>query len=168
PARRRPAGAGHSGRAAVQTIEGQLALYSAGAVDANRLVACWEAYRLLAEEQGLDKAAADVPYGHYRDHWSRLVERAHKDSPEECYALLPGLEAECRAAFQAAVESGTDAEAVGLKGRELLAEHAARQGRPRRGMPVFGRGESIRPAPRSTASNGRGAQAAVPKPPWRP
>jgi chemotaxis protein histidine kinase CheA len=118
---------GHSRRAAVQTIEGQLALYSTGAVDANRLVACWESYRLLAEEQGLDKAAADVPYGHYRDHYSRLVERTHKDSPEECYALLLGLEAECRAAFKAAVESGTDAEAVGLRVRELLAEHAARQ-----------------------------------------
>ena len=56
--------------AAVQVLEGQLAVYSSTAVDVNRLVRTYHAARLLADEPGVK---ADVPYGHYRDAWSKLV-----------------------------------------------------------------------------------------------
>lgn len=121
--------------AAVQTLEGELAKYSSTAVDANRLIACWEAYALLAVDTGLATAAegkkaapADsVPYGHYRDAWSRLVQRAAKDTPEEHWVLLPGLEADCLAAYAKAVQDGLSKAAVEEMARTLVthAEAAA-------------------------------------------
>src|SRR5262249_25224173 len=64
----------------VQALEGKLAEYSSTAVDANRLVACYHTYRLLAQETGLDELpdgkagpAQTVPYGHYRDAWVQCV-----------------------------------------------------------------------------------------------
>jgi hypothetical protein len=102
--------------AAVQVLEGQLAIYASTAVDANALIACYHAYRLLAEEPGLAtgrKAAADgVPYGHYRDGWRQLVQRIDRDTPREAWVLLPGLEAECRELFARAVKDGLSREAV--------------------------------------------------------
>ena len=83
--------------AAVQAVEGQLAAHASSTVDVNRLVGTFHAYRLLCEEPGLSKV--DVPYGHYRDCWALLVERQHKDSPQEQWALLPGLEQEARDLF---------------------------------------------------------------------
>src|SRR5262245_61399143 len=57
---------------AVQALEGELAKYASSSVDANRLIACYHAYRLLAEEPGIKE---DVAYGHYRDAWQQLVQR---------------------------------------------------------------------------------------------
>jgi hypothetical protein len=121
--------------AAVQTLEGQLAMWSSATVDVNRLVSCWQAFRLLAEEPGLAKATAKgkaapadaVPYGHYRDCWSRLVERQNKDTTAECWVLLPGLETECRAAFAKAVQDGLSKAAVEDAVRLLVQDYAARQ-----------------------------------------
>jgi hypothetical protein len=110
--------------AAVQALEGQLAAYSSGAVDVNRLIGCHHAWRLLAESQGLDKAAESVPYGHYRDAYARLLVRQAKDSPEESWALLPGMEAECQAVFAAACQAGLSKAAVEEKCQALLRRYA--------------------------------------------
>jgi hypothetical protein len=111
--------------AAVQTLEGQLAMHSSTPVDANRLVACHHAARLLCV--GEDTKPGDIAYGHYRDHYGRLVERLHKDTPEECWVLLPGLEAECRALYAKAVADKLGREAVGEQVRALVRRHADAQ-----------------------------------------
>jgi hypothetical protein len=102
--------------AATQVLEGELAKWSSSSVDVNRLVGCYHAWRLLAEEPGLAagrKPAADaVPYGHYRDAWMQLVQRQHKDTPQEVWALLPGMEAECRELYAKAVKDGLSRDAV--------------------------------------------------------
>ncbi len=120
--------------AAVQTLEGQLAAWSSSAVDVNRLVACWEAYRLLAVEPGLAAApkgkpapADAVPLGHYRDCWCRLVERQRKGTAEESWTLLPRLEEECKAAFAKAVADGLAKAKAEEAVRVLLQQYAARQ-----------------------------------------
>lgn len=113
--------------AAVQALEGQLAAYSSGAVDVNRLIACHHAWRLLAEAQGLDKAAESVPYGHYRDAYARLLVRQGKDTPQESWTLLPGMEADCQAVFAAACQAGLSKAAVEEKCQGLLRRYADAQ-----------------------------------------
>jgi colicin import membrane protein len=147
--------------AAVQTLEGELAKYSSTTVDANRLVACYQASHLLGDglldqldtasqlaAEADDKAAVKaanaaykaakealerVPYGHYRDAWSRLVQRTAKDTPQESWVLLPGLESDCREAFAKAVTDGLSKAAVEELARTLVthaeaaAAEAARQ-----------------------------------------
>lgn len=117
---------GDARKAAVQTVEGQIAMYSSSTVDAGRLMMCYEAYRLLADECGLAKAAENVAYGHYRDAWSRLVERVSSKTSES-YVLLPGMEGECKAAFKAAVDNGLAKEAAVDKVAGLVREYAAKQ-----------------------------------------
>jgi hypothetical protein len=119
--------------AAVQALEGALAAYSSTVVDVNRLIGCYQAFRLLAEETGLTTppakgkpAPADaVPYGHYRDAWCRLVTRQAKDTPQECWVLLPGLEADCKAAFAKAMSDVLSKAAVEEMARTLLTHHEA-------------------------------------------
>jgi hypothetical protein len=113
--------------AAVQALEGQLAAYSSGAVDVNRLIACHHAWRLLAEAQGLDKAAEAIPYGHYRDAYARLLVRQAKDTPQESWTLLPGMESECQAIFAAACQAGLSKAAVEEKCQGLLRRYADTQ-----------------------------------------
>ncbi len=112
--------------AAVQAIEGQLAAWSSSTVDVGRLIACYHAFRLLADEPGV-KADA-VPYGHFRDAWAQLVQRQQKDTADECWVLLPGLEDRCRETFAGAAKDaqGRDAAVDACKGllREFLALEA--------------------------------------------
>jgi hypothetical protein len=96
--------------AVVQTLEGQLAQYSSSTVDIDRLIGCHHAYRLLAEEPGVK--ADTVPYGHYRDAWRQLVQRTNKDTPQEAWVLLPGVEEEAKALFGKAVADSLGREAV--------------------------------------------------------
>jgi hypothetical protein len=119
-------GLGATRKAAVQTVEGQLAAVATDTVDANRLARCWAAWHLLAEQPGLAKQAAKVPYGHYRDAWCKLVDRAKPDTAEEHYTLLPGLEAECLAAFGQAVANTLDKQACHDRAQALVREHAGR------------------------------------------
>ena len=103
---------------AVQTLEGELAKWSSTTVDVNRLIGCYHAYRLLAEETGLDKAAESIPYGHYRDAWVQMVQRADKDTPEEHWVLVLGIEEEARQLFAESTKHRRSKEAVleGVKG----------------------------------------------------
>jgi hypothetical protein len=125
---------GDKREACVQALEGELAKYSSTAVDVNRLVRTWEAYRLLALEQelageGRKKGPADaVPYGQYRDHWARLVERAPGNRAES-YVLLPGLEKACRSMFRRAVRDELSTTAAGECVARLVRAHVARQAR---------------------------------------
>lgn len=99
----------------------------------NRAIQTYHAHRLLALEQGLcgegrKQGPADaVPYGVYRDTWARLVERAAKDTPEESYVLLPGLEDRCRAAFAKAVKEGLGRTAVAESAAEIVRDYAKAQ-----------------------------------------
>jgi hypothetical protein len=119
--------------AATDLLTLELSRYASSTVDVNRLIGTYHAYRLLAEEQGLTgegrkQGPADaVAYGVYRDYWARLVERQQKDTPQECWALLPGLEQACRAAFAKAVQDGLSREAVAELAAGLLKQHAAHQ-----------------------------------------
>ncbi len=112
--------------AAVQAIEGQLAAYASDAVDVNRLVRVYQSWLLLCEEPGLAKLAANLAYGVYRDAWCLLVERSRKDTPQECYLLLPGLEQECLAAFAEAVKGGLSKAACLERAKALVQEHVRR------------------------------------------
>src|SRR5262245_42154112 len=102
----------------VQALEGELARYSSTVVEVNRLIGVYHAYRLLAVEPGLVGTgrkrgpADDVPYGHYRDGYSQLVERVEKDTPREHWILLPGLESECRELFARCTADGLSKGAV--------------------------------------------------------
>jgi hypothetical protein len=128
---------GDKREAAVVALGNALAPYSSSVVDqhhVNRLVRAYHAYRLLAEEQSLTgegrkQGPADaVPYGVYRDAWSRLVDRVAGGAdggPGERYVLLPGLEQECRALFAKAVADGLSAKAVGEQVAELVRRAAA-------------------------------------------
>jgi hypothetical protein len=117
--------------AAVQAIEGQLAVYATDTVDVARLVRCWSAYDLLAVGQGLHQApegrkqapADAVPYGADRDAWALLLLRQAKDTPAETFALLPGLEDKCRAAFKHAVAEGLSKAACVEQCQALVREH---------------------------------------------
>lgn len=108
--------------AGVQRLEGLLAAWSSSAVDVNRLIGTFHAYHLLAEEPGV-KADA-VPYGHYRDGWSQLVQRTQKDTPHEQWALLPGAEEDCKATFARCVQDGLSKEAVLEQAKSVVRKYA--------------------------------------------
>jgi hypothetical protein len=119
--------------AAVDLLTLELSRYASSTVDVNRLVLTYHAHRLLAVEQSLagsgKKAgpADSVPYGLYRDQWCRLVERTAKDTPQEGYALLPGLEADCLAAFAKAVQDTLSRDAVTELVSGIVARYAKAQ-----------------------------------------
>ena len=78
--------------AAVQAIEGELAQYASSPVRANDLIAAYHAYRLLVADRGMAKSIGErVPYGTYRDRWSRLVERV-QTADGETWCLSPHLD----------------------------------------------------------------------------
>jgi hypothetical protein len=116
---------GDKRRVAVQTLEGKLGEYASSPVDVNALIACHAAWHLLAEELSVD--ASGVPYGHYRDAWRQLVLRVEEDTPRERWILLPGSEAECRAAFATAVKDGLSRAACQDKAKAVLAAHVQRR-----------------------------------------
>jgi hypothetical protein len=114
--------------AAVQAIEGQLAAYASDTVDVNRLVRCYAAYSLLTNgDATLTKAAANVPYGHYRDAWCLLTERVDKDTATERFILLPGYEQQAQAGFAQAVKDGLSGKAVTEKSKNLHRDYAMHQ-----------------------------------------
>src|SRR5262249_12782746 len=114
---------------AITRLAADWALYASYRVDGpfvNRVLRATAAADLLAEGGREGKQAAKVPYGHYRDGWSRLLERVPGDGDEQ-YVLLPGLQAECRGAFQRAAAGKWPKEQAEAECQRLVAEHAARQ-----------------------------------------
>jgi membrane protein involved in colicin uptake len=121
-------------RGGVQAVESTLAPYATDVVDCGRLIRCWAAHQLLGVEQGLAEPldvfkgrkvgpADSIPYGHYRDAWSRLVHRAAKDTATEHYTLLPGLEEECRKVFREGTEASWTKEAAAEHAQGLVLRH---------------------------------------------
>lgn len=117
--------------AAVMQLVAQLGMWASHRVDrayVNDLLAVHGAYECLAVATGLDKAPAKgkpapadaVPYGHYREAWGLLVTRVHKDTAEESYALLPGVEEQCLALFRQCVADGLSRDAVVEKCQGLV------------------------------------------------
>jgi hypothetical protein len=115
----------------IQAVEGQLALWSSTKLDANTLIACYHAHRLL-ENGGVEPLKSGVKltvdpafaYGHYREAWSKLVKRVEKDTTAETWVLLPGLEEKCKAVFAECAASKLSRDACLDKVRELLGEFA--------------------------------------------
>src|SRR5262249_41185853 len=68
-----------------------------------------------------------IPYGHYRDEWSRLVMRVDKDSPAERWVLLPGLEQDCQLFFKAALEKALSKQGVRDGVQNLVSTYADRE-----------------------------------------
>src|SRR5262249_61325300 len=91
-------------------------------VPPNRLIGCYHAYRLLAEEHGLKE---DMPYGHYRDAWMQLVLRRDRDTPAEHWTLLPGVEPQARDLFARAVADALSREALLEQGKRPQRQHTA-------------------------------------------
>jgi hypothetical protein len=110
---------------AIQALEGELAKHSSSTVKVDELIRSYHAFRLLAEEPGIK--ADLVPYGHYRDCWSQLIERHGKDSKDETWNLLPGLETECKALFATATADNLSRDAVKDAVKTLLRTYADRQ-----------------------------------------
>jgi SWI/SNF-related matrix-associated actin-dependent regulator 1 of chromatin subfamily A len=113
--------------AAVRQVELALSEHSSDRVEPNRLIACYHAYRLLAEEFPDRKVVDGMPYGHYRDAWVQLCVRRDEGKPGEHWALLEGSEAECRTAFAAAVKDGLSKAACVDKAKAVVAEHVRRR-----------------------------------------
>jgi hypothetical protein len=111
---------------AVQRLELEFAPWSDVKVDVSRLVRTYEGYRLLAVEQDLAKQADTVPYSRYRDQWAKLVERDASVRGEQ-YMLLPGLEAECKAAFAKALADDLATTEVADMVSALVRDHAKHQ-----------------------------------------
>jgi hypothetical protein len=82
---------------AVQAITGRLAEVSGSEdVRVNALISTYHAWRILAADRGLDalgsdkgadKGASAVPYSHFREVYSRLIERVDTDKISESYRL---------------------------------------------------------------------------------
>jgi hypothetical protein len=104
--------AGDSRAAAIQGIEGRLSEQSSVAIKADRLIACWHAYRLLQGGSVDDKGKlTDGPvgtYAHFDRAWSHLVQRVNKGKADEAWTLLPGLEQQCIDAFREARDNSTN------------------------------------------------------------
>src|SRR5262249_12456688 len=62
----------HPRENAIKTLEGEVSRFASSSVDVDRLVRCYHAYHLLAEEPGIKSDT--VPYGHSPDPSSPLVE----------------------------------------------------------------------------------------------
>ena len=102
---------------AVEMLKLELSVAAGEPVDPNRLIAVHQAYELLtvvadanpeqaeAKTLACRKAALSVTYTQYRSAWSQLVDRKVGDTGD-VWSVLPGLESECRAAFQSAVTAG--------------------------------------------------------------
>jgi hypothetical protein len=73
--------------------------YATEKVDVNLLIRAHWAHKLLAGDRGKDKAAVDVPWGHWKAAYSLLLVQADFGTPNEHYVLLPGLEARCLEVF---------------------------------------------------------------------
>jgi hypothetical protein len=122
---------------AVSAVMADLAECSTEVVNAeyvNRLMAAGAAATLLAEVLSTAGTVAEVakvldvvPWTHYRDSWCRVVERVAKDTPQEHYVLLPGLEQECRKAFGNAVTQRLPLATVKDDVQRLCQLHATRQ-----------------------------------------
>lgn len=105
--------------AAVDLLTLELSRYASATVVVNDMVGAYWAYQLLAVDQGLDQApdgkkavpADAVPYGVYRDEWSRLVQRTTTKATET-WALLPGVEEEARTLFRTVLERSLSRSAV--------------------------------------------------------
>jgi hypothetical protein len=119
--------------AALDCVTLELQKCSSGKVEVARMVQSYHAYVLLSGEPLPDKHTAKVvvaPFGHYRDCWANLVQRtaATKDTPQEQWELLPGMEDRCREAYAALVGSSKDevAETVNAISREWTTQQAAK------------------------------------------
>jgi hypothetical protein len=118
-------GAARAERAAgVTRLEGDLAKWTTN-VDVNRTIGLYHANRLLAA--GLEKQAERLPMSQFRDGWVRLIERTSKDTVEEQWVLLPGLEQDCKDAFAKGVEEAWSFATVSGAVKTLLATYAERQ-----------------------------------------
>jgi hypothetical protein len=112
---------GRDRKAITTAIRDGLTPISTDISDPSRLVLVWNAYALL----GMSKAKCPATvYGTYRDQWCRLVERVNKDTPQESYVLLPGLEAECQATFDKAVTNTLSRDALKGLVSELVVSYA--------------------------------------------
>lgn len=109
--------------AAVKALEGALDAWSSRPVNVNVLIKTYWGWRLLAEEPGVK---AETPYGQLEEAWSQLATRVNKDTPEEAYVLLPGLEDKCRAAFAHAAKNALGRDAAAEAVKALLAEQGER------------------------------------------
>ena len=72
-------------------------------------------------QPGLESEAAEVPYRAFRDAYSMLVQRMHKDTSGEHYVLLPGAEQAARELFAQAVADDLPLESCIDQVRELVA-----------------------------------------------
>jgi hypothetical protein len=107
---------------AVKAVEAQVLPLASEDVDVNRLIRCYHAHRLLVEDRGLK---LDVPYGHYTDAYSLLLEQHQFGTPAETYTLLPGLERKCLDLFDAAVKAGESRKGTVEQCQALVRERAA-------------------------------------------
>jgi hypothetical protein len=118
--------AGRSRDAAVDIIRLELLRYASTKADAdvNELIRSYSAWKLLvvqsdsgAEERG------DLPYGHYAEGLSQLVQRNGADE----YVLLPAMESECIALFREALTQSLTKEETKSKAKALVNEWTLKQ-----------------------------------------
>jgi hypothetical protein len=118
-------------KVAVQAVEGEVAKHANERTDCNALIRAYHAYRLLGEE-GKVKGADDHAYGHYRDAWALLAIPEKMGTGEETYVLPPSLEADCKALYLKAIETGESRETCVAEARKLYDRHVANEAAARR------------------------------------
>jgi hypothetical protein len=118
-------------KVAVQAVEGEVAKHANERTDCNALIRAYHAYRLLGEE-GKVKGADDHAYGHYRDAWALLAIPENMGTGEETYILPPSLEADCKALYLKAIETGESRETCVAEARKLYDRHVANEAAARR------------------------------------
>lgn len=120
--------AGASRDSGITALQGRWAEYGED-TKANVVIPCYHAYRLLQEEPGLK---VEVAYHLWRDYWRQLVERSMvtmdvgggRTVKQEQWALLPGLEQECKAEFARVAGLGKpDKQAASAAVRALVERH---------------------------------------------
>jgi hypothetical protein len=80
---------GQERETAVKALEVELSQCAGYAVNANGLIRCWHAFRLLSLEAGI---ASELPWSTYYNTLCQLVTRTAKATADESWILLPGFE----------------------------------------------------------------------------
>lgn len=111
---------GQSREDAVRIVEGDLLKICIESIDVNRMIACYWAYTLLAD------GGEPLPYGVYRDVWSRTMERVNKGK-DETWQLLSGLEERCKATYADCIRDNVARDGQYDKVAALLKDYAVMQ-----------------------------------------
>jgi hypothetical protein len=108
--------------AAVDVLRLELQRHASGKVNVNTLIQAGWAHKLLA-----GTSDAILPWGHYRDALSQLVDRVNPGTGDESWVLLPGFEDTCRELFTRAQDNTLSRDATTEQCKGILSRYHTAQ-----------------------------------------